>query len=1285
MQFAKFKNALVFLTCFCCMFFGFKMPANAQAPQLVKLTPPSPNVTAFQKYGDIPISAYTGIPNISIPIYTVKFRDISIPISLSYHASGIKVAEEAGQVGLGWTLNAGGNISRNIMGQDDFNGSVYFNGPLNDVFDLSGKKGPTNYTAHGCILPVFDKSPGSTNTFFNVDLSTYLNSPQTYDFQPDQYYYNFSSKSGKFMLNRAKQAIIEKQESVAFTLINNGAAWRAVSEDGYIYDFAATETYQDELPPAVHNSAWHLTQITSPAGNTVTFHYIPNNLLVTSVGSYSESRDDYDVGIMGSKTLGSSNGFTPGKNYSNLILDYIDFTIGKVVFNYSANRTDLAGEKKLDNISVYNAGETTPVKTYSLIYDYFNGANDPSFNNVGATVSSYVSQRLKLTQLIETGYYNGQTIQNPPYVFSYNESNANPAKTSFARDHWGYFNGQTNKVTLIPSTISVNSTTAIAAQLGLPGPEREPNPFYASAFNIAAIKYPTGGWTEFQFDSNDFDETASQKNDFSYFNIQTNSIVQKSQTVGYDAVNKVYLGTTNTLDLTNEYVLPPAQGGGSPPVSISASFRFPGGTGGSCNDAGLGPRQVYFEIKDINGNLISHIDPGGMTLCSTNQTPTCVFCQTNSPVIAYTTTYQLPPGKYTWSAFVGTTGGALKLQDMRTIFSWYEPYNGNSSNSSGNNISTGGGLRIKRIIDHDGIDERNNKIKRYDYHYIADKTGSGSLQEYSYGRRMSKPEYSYFSISYDDNSANVSGCIENKYKSYHLIRTSDSNIPLNGSASGAVVGYDQVTELLGENGEYGKTVYKYTNEPDIVSGYNEDFTGLGLPMRPPYGSNIANPLNGSLLNEVHYANITGNYFKVKEETNAYQTIDANENIVTGLEYRTMPTLNFGDVCGIVTIPACDNTSTIVCYKALSSEWSYLSSKDEKIYNDRGDELHFAETLTNFYYDNPNHLQLTRTTTTNSKGQQITSTTKYPLDYIIPSGANDAFTQGIQNLQARHIINAPVEKYVQKQNSDASAVGATSYVLTSYGNNLPDPKLAYVSMIAAPNPAFIPASINSSGLVKDNAYQPIIYFDNYDGYGNLLQQHKVSDINHSYIWDYSGSQVIAEVTNAASNEIACTSFEADGTSIWVVPTADRNINNAITGNKSYTLTGTPITATVPSGKSYIVSYWSKNGALSVNGTSAVQGPSKNSWTYFEHILPSGTTAISVAGSGNTIDELRLYPKDAQMASYTYSPLIGITDVCSVNSTISYYFYDGLGRLQLIKDWDGNILKTFEYHFTGSVTQ
>src|SRR5690554_4609742 len=87
--------------------------------KIPEFVPKSPEVASFQRYGDIPVSNYTGVPNIGISIHTVKLKDLQVPISLSYHAGGIKVDQEATFVGLGWNLAAGGNITLNPKGSVD--------------------------------------------------------------------------------------------------------------------------------------------------------------------------------------------------------------------------------------------------------------------------------------------------------------------------------------------------------------------------------------------------------------------------------------------------------------------------------------------------------------------------------------------------------------------------------------------------------------------------------------------------------------------------------------------------------------------------------------------------------------------------------------------------------------------------------------------------------------------------------------------------------------------------------------------------------------------------------------------------------------------------------------------------------------------------------------------------------------------------------------------------------------------------------------------------------------
>ena len=97
-----------------------KASVHSGANEIFKDHAPSPESHALMQYSDIPVSLYTGIPDISIPIYTINVGNFSLPISLRYHASGIKVAQEASRVGLGWSLHAGGCISRTIQERDDF-------------------------------------------------------------------------------------------------------------------------------------------------------------------------------------------------------------------------------------------------------------------------------------------------------------------------------------------------------------------------------------------------------------------------------------------------------------------------------------------------------------------------------------------------------------------------------------------------------------------------------------------------------------------------------------------------------------------------------------------------------------------------------------------------------------------------------------------------------------------------------------------------------------------------------------------------------------------------------------------------------------------------------------------------------------------------------------------------------------------------------------------------------------------------------------------------------------
>ncbi len=103
--------------------FGRSIETLCQLNPYKEVSIASPTAAALGKYGDIPVSYHTGIPQISVPIYQISQGSLSMPISLSYHASGLRVSETASWVGAGWSLNAGGVITRTVRGAPDERGT----------------------------------------------------------------------------------------------------------------------------------------------------------------------------------------------------------------------------------------------------------------------------------------------------------------------------------------------------------------------------------------------------------------------------------------------------------------------------------------------------------------------------------------------------------------------------------------------------------------------------------------------------------------------------------------------------------------------------------------------------------------------------------------------------------------------------------------------------------------------------------------------------------------------------------------------------------------------------------------------------------------------------------------------------------------------------------------------------------------------------------------------------------------------------------------------------------
>ncbi len=265
---------------------------------------------------------------------------------------------------------------------------------------------------------------------------------------------------------------------------------------------------------------------------------------------------------------------------------------------------------------------------------------------------------------------------------------------------------------------------------------------------------------------------------------------------------------------------------------------------------------------------------------------------------------------------------------------------------------------------------------------------------------------------------------------------------------------------------------------------------------------------------------------------------------------------------------------------------------------------------------------------------------------------------------------------------------SSFTYYGYSSNpvgIPYPAKTQLVNLQAPSSSFTNSTVSGSTLTKDSRYLDESSY----GFsaGTLAQVTTHDGLPVSYLWDYTLDKPIAKVSNATIDQVAYTSFEADGKGSWTFAGAPANDSTAPTGNKTYSLSlGAVSKSGLTSSNAYVISYWSNNGSLTISGSAINQGKTINmygtNWTFYEHTI-GGITSVSLTGTGK-IDELRLYPSNAQMTTYTYSPLVGMTSSCDVDNRITYYFFDGLGRLNWIKDQDGNIIKTIKYHYTGIPT-
>ncbi|MEE0849172.1 MAG: hypothetical protein U0M63_05830 [Alistipes onderdonkii] len=466
---------------------------------------PSASMSQFMRYGNTPVSLYTGSIDVSVPVYAYEDHEFNVPISLKYAFSGQKPNDPAGSVGLGWVLNAGGCITRQINHLPDEamatgNDNVY---------------GFYEMCRNGWSVP---NIISSTYPFWNTSDYFYPMGRENVEAEPDIFSFNFMGHSGKFIFwGENKIVVFETSGPKGNYIVEPTVAYAKITgftiktKDGYTYNFGGNENLNTANDITSYNYKfgtwlnkyngpqvmWPLVSVTSPSGRKLTLEYDkPDEYVVTARPTSYLIDDEGNAGNPEKELKWVHFACLSEQTQKSLYLKRISLpSIFSVDFNYSGIRnresyydrqgtslTKMTTERLLESIVVKDLSNNTVVRTVSL------GHTEGRPNPVPVLTNVHIS---------DIGYYSFN------YWNKDDNSMANywtPYKGTLGIDHWGYSNGADNRgyLSYFPTSSLDNNKETITST------QRNPNFKYALCGALQEIYYPTGGKTEFIYEPNDY-------------------------------------------------------------------------------------------------------------------------------------------------------------------------------------------------------------------------------------------------------------------------------------------------------------------------------------------------------------------------------------------------------------------------------------------------------------------------------------------------------------------------------------------------------------------------------------------------------------------------------------------------------------------------------------------------------------------------------------------------------------------------------------------------------------
>ena len=456
--------------------------AQGDAP---KVLIPSPEIEMFTRFSDYPVNTQTGIPEIAIPLYEITSGDLKLPLSISYHSSGRRTYDRNGPLGLHWTLNTGGLVSRIVFGLRD-DDLWQFPTPFPDVANLSVQ----NYYD----LAGVNKSPGTASY---------------YDTEYDIFSYFLNDNSGKFILKdvnntKVPATIPNRDIKIHVNKISSPNHYfnyiEITDEFGVYYRFGESIVSGDQNTEWSGDAitGWFISEIISAnKQDTISFKYTQRSKVRRTFPQRIKLRDDHHyLNSHRNASISDTDDqeVTLTTSYSSMRIREIHFKNGKILFGLNGS-TDI-----IDKMDIYS--ENKLIKTIEFPKTIVDAP-------VGLSVfdgSQAINYKLDNVLFKDK---NGVLVSK--YTFDYYPSeNFNVRKS----DWWGYYNNSYSTTYRIPPFsgvpwVGTNGVPTITS-IGHGSANRTPNLEAMKSGILKSIIYPTGGQTDFIYENNYYKEELTQ-------------------------------------------------------------------------------------------------------------------------------------------------------------------------------------------------------------------------------------------------------------------------------------------------------------------------------------------------------------------------------------------------------------------------------------------------------------------------------------------------------------------------------------------------------------------------------------------------------------------------------------------------------------------------------------------------------------------------------------------------------------------------------------------------------